>query len=321
MPSSFSSSTAPSLSAFTQLSSSVYLYEPFDNATASNSISGTHEAILGTASTATSDSQTYVRANVSSPSSPKLIILVTWMSAHPLHISKYILGYRTHHPTSRILLVRSSPPDLFYRRTRTQRSRVAPAVSTILSSCTAATANPAILLHLFSNGGSHQTRNLLLAYSETTSCPFPPHVTIFDSCPGRASFKRSVLALSSALPSSPPLRLLLSLLIYAVVTVYWVIFIPLGIPDPIERIRQALNDAAMMQGETSRCYIYSKADTMVDWNDVEGHACDAASRGFVVHSERFEQSGHCAHIRVEGGTRYWAIVNDMWQVGRQEQGK
>lgn len=52
---------------------------------------------------------------------------------------------------------------------------------------------------------------------------------------------------------------------------------------------------------------------MVDWLDVEAHAQDAVKSGFVVRSEKFEGSGHCAHMRVEGGTRYWAIVKEMWQ--------
>ena len=52
----------------------------------------------------------------------------------------------------------------------------------------------------FSNGECHQTRNLPLAYIKTISCPYPPHITSFDSCPGHVTFKRSVLALSSALP-------------------------------------------------------------------------------------------------------------------------
>ncbi len=307
------SSAAASLSALTQLSPSVYLSEPPHDAAAPRAISSDEDASL-----ARSEQGKYGRAHTLSPqlSSPKLIILVTWMSAHPLHISKYIHGYRTHYPASRILVIRSSPADLFYRRTSTQRRRVAPAVSAVLSSYSATCQDPAIILHVFSNGGSHQTRNLLLAYSETTSCPFPPHVTIFDSCPGRATFKRSVLALSSALPSFPPARLILLLLIYAVVSAYWVICIPFGIPDPIHRLRRALSSRKIMQRETKRCYIYSETDPMVGWRDVEAHARDAAEEGFVVRCEKFEKSEHCAHIRVGGGTRYWAIVNTLWQARR-----
>lgn len=318
----FSSATTSSLSGLTELSPSVYLSEPRPQpahpVAAPHAISSEEEqdASVAAAEHADSVDSTGIPSRLSS-SPPKLIILVTWMSAHPFHISKYVHGYRTHYPASRILVIRSSPPDLFYRRTKTQRRRVAPAISVVLSSYSATCNDPEIILHVFSNGGSHQTLNLLRAYSETTLSPFPPHVTIFDSCPGRATFKRSVLALSSALPSFPPARLFVLLLIYLVMSVYWVVFIPFGIPDPIERIRRALSSRTVMPEETKRSYIYSEIDPMVGWHDVEDHARDAAGEGFVVQREKFDGSGHCAHIKVGGGTRYWAIVDALWQARRR----
>lgn len=314
-----SSSAMTSLTALTQLSPSVHLFEPPPQgahaaAAAPHAILNEEEegASIAGAEQVASAGVTDIPSSPSS-SPPKLIILVTWMSAQPSHISKYILGYRTCYPSSRILVIQSSPFDLFYRRTSMQRRRVAPAISVVLSSYSATRHDPEIILHVFSNGGSHQTLNLLRAYSETSSCPFPPHITIFDSCPGRATFTRSVLALSSALPSFLPARLLLLLLIYLVVSVYWVVFVPSGIPDPIERVRRALSSRTVMPEETKRCYIYSEADPMVGWHDVEAHARDAAEEGFVVQREKFEGSGHCAHIRVGGGMKYWAIVNTLWQ--------
>lgn len=131
------------------------------------------------------------------------------MSAHPDHISKYLLNHRTHYPTSRILVIRTSPLDMIYRRTSTHHRRVAPAIPAVLSSYPSTCSEPEIILHVFSNGGSRQVCNFLSAYSKAPSYPFPPHVTIFDSCPGRVTFKRFVLALSSALPSFAPARLLL----------------------------------------------------------------------------------------------------------------
>ena len=120
-----------------------------------------------------------------------------------------------------ILIVRSLPAAIFHRLRNAQRRRVAPAVSTILASFSRTfpainDEKPGLILHIFSNGGSHQALNLRLAYRETTSAPFPPLVTIFDSCPGRATFKRSVLALSSDLPQllAAMLRILVALTTY-----------------------------------------------------------------------------------------------------------
>ena len=68
-----------------------------------------------------------------------------------------------------------------------------------------------------------------------------------------------------------------------------------------------------MKGELKRGYIYSEADQMVDWRVVEEHARDAEAKGFVVRREKFEESGHVAHMRVGGGVRYWGIVEGMWE--------
>ena len=303
-----------SLPDWTQLSPSVYLFQSDSQATAAATSTISH----GNNATEHSTSSA---ASIRPPlglSSPKLIILMTWMSAQPSHINKYILGYHSLYPTTRILIVRSSPADIFYRSRKTQRRRVGPAISTIPASFprTFPASNnekPELILHIFSNGGSHQARNLRLAYRETISAPFPPFVTIFDSCPGRATFKRSVLALSSGLPPSPLLRFLLLGLIYVTVSIYWLVFIPWNIPNPIERIRQALNDPKLMEGEKRRCYIYSKADHMVGWSDVEDHARSAAEEvGFKVRKEEFVGSGHCAHVR-GAERRYWEVVASFYQ--------
>lgn len=288
----------------------MYLSEPLQHATAPQANLGDEEASSSKVGHAAAED-----ARVLSPrSSPsKLIILFTWMSAHPNHISKYVLGYRAHYPTSRILVISISPLDLFYRRTSVLHRWVAPAISTSLSSCSASSSNPKVLLHICSNGGSYQACNFLRAFSETALRPFPPHITIFDSCPGRATFKRSVLALSCALPNFLPTRLLLLVLVYVLLSIYLVVHVPPGVPDPIQRLRLDLNDQAVIQKEKKRCYIYSETDPMVEWRDVEAHARDAARKGFVVQYEKYDGSGHCAHLRVGGGSRYWTIVNTLWQ--------
>ncbi|KAL8721431.1 MAG: hypothetical protein Q9225_001906 [Loekoesia sp. 1 TL-2023] len=305
-PSSAAAAASPPL---IQLSPSVFVSEPSGSDAAPYTTSHEKDASL-----ARTEKPTPRGPSTQSPilTPRKLIILFTWMSAHPLHISKYVVGYRTRYPDSRILVIRSSPLDVFYTSTSTQRRHLAPALSAALSFRSATSSDTNVSLHIFSNGGSYQARNFLLAYSATTSKPFPLHVTIFDSCPGRATFKRTVLALSSSLPHFWPARLLLLLWIYVLISVYWVVFIPFSIPDPIERVRQALNDPKIMQGETKRCYIYSETDPMVGWDDVEAHSQDASKKGFMVQHEKFEGSGHCAHVRIDGGIRYWAIVGALW---------
>ena len=117
--------------------------------------------------------------------------------------------------------------------------------------------------------------------------------------------------MSASLPPSQPSRGILFALLYVVICLYWLTFVPLGITDPIERIRQALNEKGLMSGEARRCYVYSMKDSMVGWRDVQAHAQDAESKGFVVRRERFESTEHCAHVRVDDGKRYWTIVSDF----------
>ena len=252
----------------------------------------------------------------SSRSAPKIIVLMTWMSAQPLHIAKYIDGYQELYPDSRIVLVRSAPADFFYRSTRKQNRWLAPVVDAVNASCATGNDKSAnLLLHNFSNGGFHHLLNLLRTYQEKTSRPFPAHVKILDSCPGRGTFQESINAVSASFPRSQPLRMILVALLYLVISLYWLTFVPYSIPDPIERIRRALNDKNLMSTEARRCYIYSTKDSMVGWRDVEAHAQDAEGVGFVVRKERFDASEHCAHVRIDGSKRYWGIVQDFWQSG------
>ncbi len=294
------------LSSMTRLSPSVYLHDPTNTDISSSSTNSRQEPKVSKDTITTSSS-----------AAPKLIVLCTWMSAHPVHMSKYITGYQTHYPNSRIVIIQSSPADFFWRSASAQRRRVDPAVSAIHNYCDyAKDSETEILLHIFSNGGCHQLLRLLGTYRQRTSYAFPSHVKILDSCPGRGTFKKSISPLALSLPKSQPLYSILLGLLYLAMSVYFIITISLGLINPIEHLRQVLNDPESMKNERNRCYIYGDADKMVDWHDIAAHAEDARQKGFPRRIERFEGSGHVAHVRQGGGARYWSIVDEMWQ-GRQ----
>ena len=300
------------LSNLTQLSPSVYLFDPTKTAKPACDSKDYDEKATATSGKDSTSVQERPSC-ISLSSEPKVIVLLTWMSAHPLHISKYISGYQVLYPDSRIVLVRNSVPDVLYRPSRTQRHWLNPAVDAIIAACsTNQMKSPEILLHIFSNGGCHSLLNLIAAYKKKTSRSLPLHVKIFDSCPGRGTVKESINSVSASLPKAQPLRAVLLMLLYAFMFVYWLILTPTGLPDPIERIRRALVDNARMKGEIWRCYIYSKMDFMVRWTDVQAHVSDALNRAFLVRVEEFADSGHCAHVRIDGGKRYWGIVRDFW---------
>ena len=59
--------------------------------------------------------------------------------------------------------------------------------------------------------------------------------------------------------------------------------------------------------EVRRVYIYSPADELTDWKDVEAHAAEAKSKGCSVALEKYERSAHVSHMRKDEN-RYWEIV-------------
>jgi hypothetical protein len=62
-----------------------------------------------------------------------------------------------------------------------------------------------------------------------------------------------------------------------------------------------------------RCYVFSKEDKIVKWEDVVEHADEAESIGWSVGEEEgFERSGHVGHL-VQDSDRYWRIVRKLWK--------
>lgn len=323
LPSSSSFSSRPLLG-LKQLSDTVYLYEPFDSV---GSLESAVDHVFNQA-TASDEGATIATFASLGPAAPKLIILITWMDAAPRHILKYVASYRNLYPTSRLLLIRSSAPDWFWRSKRIQRSRIEPGIAVIKSACRGHGLNsqsnrgslthsvspprrPEILLHVFSNGGSQQACSLFRTYLEHTSGTLPPHVTVFDSCPGNGTFRRSMRALTAALPRSLWSRIPLYICFYILLSLYWLTYTPWGFADPIERVRRDFNDASLMS-EVRRCYIYSEEDSMIDFHAVEDHAREAVAGGFAVQKAKFQGSAHCAHVRIGNGARYWNAVKSVW---------
>lgn len=78
---------------------------------------------------------------------------------------------------------------------------------------------------------------------------------------------------------------------------------------------------------TGRLYLYSKADEVVGWRDVERHVRLARKlmvkkkskkgggddeRQGLVKAERFEKATHCALV-MEDEERYWRAVRESWE--------
>ncbi|TDZ38562.1 Transmembrane protein 53-B [Colletotrichum spinosum] len=243
------------------------------------------------------------------PNAPKLIALFGWMSAQDVHIAKYTSRYMALYPTARILLVRC--PFIHTLSPRIAKREIKPAVSVIRALADATSRSetrPQLLLHVFSNGGATNLAKFYELYADADRAgrlELPPHVTVYDSCPGGFHWMRSYRALSAALPK------FLAPLVHVVIAWFWVFQSPFGRHGFIGRMWTALKQKALLQSELRRVYLYSREDEMIYWADVEKHAAESKDVGFRVTKEKFDGSKHVAHAKLDGD-RYWGSVRKLW---------
>ncbi|KAG8158901.1 hypothetical protein KVR01_011344 [Diaporthe batatas] len=240
---------------------------------------------------------------------PRLIIVSGWTDARDAHVAKYIVKYQALYPAAQILLLKSTGDCIL------RPAQIGPAMKPAASVVRAATqfpassASPPLLIHMFSNGGSSSVANLYEQYAATAGPDedkhLPPHVTIFDSCPGLFGISQAVAFFDSSLSFFQ--RLIAAPFLYAFV-VFWNAAMALRIfPNSLAEWYQSHNNHPGNTAEVRRVYIYSSNDALISYRDVEAHAAEAKGKGFSVALEKFENSAHVAHLRKDEA-RYWEIV-------------
>ena len=294
-----------------RLNSTVYLREP------------------ATAPTAGATAPTAVNATVENKSlaprdgtpSPDTVLLFPWMGAAPRYIVKYVAGYATMYPTARLVLVTTDMADLTYRPRAAQMKRLEPVVDIVR-----AVDQPGslTLMHMFSNAGSHTASLFLQAYRDSFAAAradptLPLHAMIFDSGPGSAEFRRFAAAASVGLPQPWYLRIPALFLAYLILGTIWISIMRFQRRDPVDRLRQALNDKRLVRLSAPRCYIYSETDALVNWKDVESHGRDAEQKGWTVVRDKYNDSPHVGHMRTDA-SRYWKAVETVIQRGTEGKG-
>lgn len=252
------------------------------------------------------------RSNTSTQ--PRLIIIAAWTDARDAHIVKYIAKYQILYPTSQILLLRSTMSCIF------RPSQIGPAMKIGASAIRTAfqtpvsSSSPALLIHMFSNGGSSSVANLYDQYAATAGPNedkhLPPHVTVFDSCPGLYHIPRAVAFVSVGLPSIQ--QLVAAPFLYAFAAL-WTVSMVLGLlPNSLQGWYKSHNSDLANKTELKRVYIYSRNDALTEYKDVETHASEARTKGVSAVLERFDGSAHVAHLRKDE-KRYWEIVKSVME--------
>ena len=270
------------------------------------------------------------------PQSPTLIIVCSWAFAQPKHIGKYLQAYKEIYSGASILLVQNIISNTVWRPDSWQMSYFQPAALAIQAHLSS-TRHPKVLLHAFSNGGSHAAVQLSQTCRETCGgMRLPIDALLLDSCPGQLRAAITVLALVQGIPSKNYfVRGMGTILVYLSIGVTG-LFDILNVCEPaVRKLWRRLNDptdvfllkAPSDQASSRlvpRTYLYSQSDTMIMWQDVVEHAgfakeqlvahlekIDAKQATDVVRLEEFSGTAHVNHVK-NHRTQYWDVVKETW---------
>jgi hypothetical protein len=239
-----------------------------------------------------------------------LILLFAWNAAAAKHIAKYTLTYQKLFPTSRILLVRCFTPDMF-RSTSSYTFLLQPAMDLVAQHTTS---GGQVLVHSFSNGGGNQVNEFAKAWKKKHGAVLPMRAQILDSSPTKGPWMKSHAAITASLPKSLFWTWFGGALVHVLLLCTFIADKIMGRENKMVVLCRELNDASVFDTRVPRVYLYSRADTMVGFEEADEHADIAKAKGWDVTKVQFEKSSHCGHIREDEG-KYWAAVMEAWKKG------
>ena len=254
-------------------------------------------------------------------SAPSLILLMTWTGAHGRHISKYTTEYAKMFPSSHIMVITTSSADFLFRSSERKQHRLQPAVKYIRNLQQIPCCNTGgILMHAFSEGGSNKACELATAYQRSTGTRLPISALYLDSTPGHPRYLRLCSALAKSFPPIPVLSQLARVLATIMLGIVWVLYHGfVGYENnPVTKSRKQLLDPELFDLKVPRCYLYSKADAQIAWQDVYEHAGESMQYSGRVTEIIFEESSHVDHARKEP-VRYWDAVTTVWQQSQEKE--
>ncbi|KAE8445044.1 hypothetical protein EG329_013758 [Mollisiaceae sp. DMI_Dod_QoI] len=248
-------------------------------------------------------------ANISaSKADPTTIIICQWMGASPKSRGLNFI-YHQHHslfPNARIISIRSLPEFFIATSTASRLSAIKPTVSAIEAD---PATEPRILVHLFSNGGSLGFVDVCSLYKNASGRILPVKAVLLDSSPGQPTLQEGWAAMSLTLPKSllwyPGAALVLFSL--AITAIGKNVF---GLETLVDKTRGWLNDWTFVDKSAKRLYIYSEADKLTGWKDVERHAEEARKDSVEVSLLKETETAHVQHA-FKDSERYWQRVKEL----------
>lgn len=252
---------------------------------------------------------------------PGLIIICSWAFAQPRHISKYLKGYQSIYPHSKILLVQQLINNMLFQPDSWQMAMFDPAARIVKEYVDSiGDATPRILLQTYSNGGSHSAVQLAESYKKQYGRNLPISAFVMDSTPGQPHYWETIAAMKSSLPKSFLSQVIGTVVAHTVIS-STIVMDRAGVAELATlKLYRTLNDPeeAFLQAAIPRTYIHSKEDVMILSRDVEAHADTAktimgekGAQGDMIRVEEFIGTPHVQHMSSDPA-RYWKIVQDTW---------
>ncbi|KAJ8108230.1 hypothetical protein OPT61_g8319 [Boeremia exigua] len=253
----------------------------------------------------------YLWTSSSYDTASPLVLLFAWNAAAAKHIAKYTASYQRLFPSSRIVLVRCYTSDMYTRSAR-YPDLLRPALDIARQHLDA---GGEALVHSFSNGGGNQVNEFAKAWVAKYSSKFPMRVQIMDSSPTKGPWMKSHAAISAGLPRSWFWEWFGGLLVHLLLLASFMVNVARRKENKMVVLCREMNNEEIFDNRVPRVYLYSRADKMVGYEEVEEHAAIAKRKGWDVTMVTFEKSAHCGHVREDEG-KYWKAILEAWHNGR-----
>lgn len=173
-------------------------------------------------------------------------------------------------------------------------------------------------MHVFSEGGSNKACELATVYQHSTGSRLPISALYLDSTPGHPRYLRLCSALAKSFPPIPVLKQLATIIAAVLLGTIWLLYhVFVGYANnPVSQSRKQLLDPKLFDLQVPRCYLYSKKDALIAWQDIYEHAGESMEHNGSVTEVLFEHSGHVDHAREEPN-RYWDAITTVWRQSQE----